>query len=106
MTKWFRGPTAKGFVPSNIYKQMSDQEKEVIWKIRKALEAAKDKGDAATAGTSISSLSQDPLAKLQKDVRHLLAVDKQHARRMHENSDEDSLFSNEDDDRSKAVKKY
>ena len=103
MNTWFRGPTAKGFVPSNIYKQMSDQEREVIWKIRKELEAAK-KGDDATAGTTISSLSHDTVAKLQEDVHQLMAVDKQHARRMNENSDEDSLFS-DDDDRSKASKR-
>jgi len=105
MDKWFRGPTAKGFIPSNIYKQMSDQEKEVIWKIRKELEAAK-KGDDATAGTTISSLSHDTVAKLQDDVRKLMAVDKKNARRMDENSDKDSLFSNEDDDaRSKGSKR-
>lgn len=105
MDKWFRGPTAKGFIPSHIYKQMSEQERQVIWKIRKELEAAK-KGDDATAGTTISSLSHDTVAKLQDDVRKLMAIDKKNARRMEENSDDDSLFSGEDDDaRSKGSKR-
>ena len=97
MNKWFRGPTAKGFIPSNIYKQMSDQEREVIWKIRRELDAAK-KGDAATANTTISSLSHDTVAQLQEDVRQLMAVNKKDARRMNENSDEDSLFGDQDED--------
>jgi len=108
MDKWFRGPTAKGFVPSNIYKQMSEQERQIIWKIRKELEAAAKKGDDATAGTTISSLSHDhEFAKLQDDVRKLMSVDKKNARRMGgENSDEDSLFgSDDDDDRSKGSSK-
>ena len=106
MDKWFRGPTAKGFIPSNIYKHMSDQERAIIWKIRKELEAAAKKGDDATAGTTISSLSHDTVAKLQDDVRKLMAVDKKHARRMEENSDDESLFGDEDDDaRSKGSKR-
>ena len=104
MNTYFRGPTAKGFVPSNIYKQMSDQEREVIWKIRRELDAAK-KGDAATANTTISSLSQDTVAQLQEDVRQLMAVNKKDARRMNEDSDENSLFGSEEDEKSKSSKR-
>ena len=49
MNMWFRGQSG-GFVPSKIYKQMTEQEKKIIWEIRKEREKS---GDATVLGTTI-----------------------------------------------------
>ena len=57
MAAWFRGQES-GFMPSNIYKHMSEQEKKIIWEIH--LERKKKGQDAPTAHCGYHNLEPLP----------------------------------------------